>query len=174
MSGADHIAQSMGPIIGGESRGMQRVGPVSTKFTIGGMSNNNAGTRSSMVSKGGQPGSGLHIMEGDLTPVAHEIPKNKSHLSLMHRNQLDQSNEALDGRQAPSSGSGVLREGERGQLGQKDYRSATNESQAPDVNFYPQKAGIYGGNPSLSSSAVQDAQTYRAAGKKGSSGEGRK
>jgi hypothetical protein len=53
MSGVDHVAQSMGPVIGGESRGMQRVGPVSTKFTMGGITNNNGiGTRSSMVSKG--------------------------------------------------------------------------------------------------------------------------
>lgn len=156
---------------------MQRIGPVSTKFTMGGISNNNAGTRSSMVSKSNQPGSGLHIIDGDLTaealtPVAHDIPKNKSHLSIMHRNQLDQSNEALGGRQAPSRSSGVIPEGEeRGQMGQKEYRSATNESQVvPDVNFYPQK----GANQSLSSSAVQDAQTDRAAGKKSSSGEGTK
>ena len=89
---------------------------------------------------------------------------------MMHRNQLDQSNEALDGHQAPSRSSGAIREGEeRGQLGQKEYRSATHESQVPDVNFYPQKA-----NQSLSSSAVQDAQTDRAADKKSSSGNGGK
>ena len=50
MSGTDQVAQSMGPVIGGESRGMQRIGPVSTKFTLGGISNNVV-TRSSMVSK---------------------------------------------------------------------------------------------------------------------------
>lgn len=127
-SGADQIAQSMGPVIGGESRGMQRVGPVSTKFTLGGITNNNPGTRSSIISKSNQPGSGLHIIEDDLTPTAPEMQKNKSHLSMVH-GELDQSNEVMDSHQAPNRSSGAIREGEeRGQLGQKEYRSATNES----------------------------------------------
>jgi hypothetical protein len=77
----------MGPVIGGESRGMQRIGPVSTKFTLGGITNNNGGnTRSSMISKVDQPGSGLDIRDEDLTPTAPEMAKNKSYLSIHHRN----------------------------------------------------------------------------------------
>jgi len=129
-----------------------------------------------MVSKSNQPGSALHVInDDDLTPTNLDMEKVKSH-QIMHRNQLDQSN--LDqsnevdinqpapnrsSSQVPNRSSGAIREGEeRGSLALK---YATNESQSKihDVNFYPQKGYA---NPSLSSSAVQDAQTDRAAGKK--------
>ena len=44
---------------------------------------------SSMISKVDQPGSGLDIRDEYLTPTAPEMAKNKSHLSIHHRNQLD-------------------------------------------------------------------------------------
>jgi hypothetical protein len=64
-----------------------------------------------MISKIDQPGSGQPIIEDDLTPKALDMAKAQSHV-MVHRNQLDQSNEVDVEHRETIRGTRALREGE--------------------------------------------------------------